>query len=100
MVVAVGEVGDGVGVPGQALREGAVGAVRERLGDGVALGARDGLPAQGHLAVPGRLRSGHRSARVGGGSIRNRCGIPHYSCYRVFSNRRSTYKKENSSDKR
>ena len=99
MVVAVGEVRDGVGAPGQVLSEGFVGAVRERLGDGVALGSLNGLPAQGHLAVPGSLGAGRRRGRVGGCSIRNRLGTPRYFCCRVFSNRRRTYKKENSSSK-
>ena len=66
MVVSVGEVGGGVGGRGQVLRERGVGAVREGLRHGVALGALDGLPGQGDLAVAGRLGGGGRRGRVGG----------------------------------
>ena len=66
MVVAVGQVGGGVGRPGEGLGEGGVGAVGEGLRNGVALGALDGLPGQGDLAVAGRLGGGSRCGRVGG----------------------------------
>ena len=67
MVVSVGQVGGGVGRPGEGLGEGGVGAVGEGLRNGVALGALDGLPGQGDLAVAGRLRPGGGRRRVGGG---------------------------------
>ena len=70
VVVAVGEVGGGVGRPGEGLGEGGVGAVGEGLGDGVALGALNGLPGEGDLAVPGRLGAGRRRGRAGGDDMR------------------------------
>ena len=79
MVVAVGQVGGGIGRPGKGLGEGGVVAVGEGLRNGVALGALDGLPGQGDLAVTGRLRPGGGRRRVGGCSIRNRFSTPHYS---------------------
>ena len=79
VVVAVGQVGGGVGRPGEGLGEGGVVSVGEGLRNGVALGALDGLPGQGDLAVAGRLRPGGGRRRVGGCSIRNRFSTPHYS---------------------
>ena len=52
---AVGEVGDLEGGALLVERVGPVRPVREPLGDGVALGAGDGLPGDGDLTVAGRL---------------------------------------------
>ena len=57
MLVAVGEVGDGVGRVPAVERVGDVAAAHV-LGDGVGLGAVDGAPGQGHGAVARRLDAG------------------------------------------
>ncbi len=75
---AVGEVGDLVGGALLVQRVGPVGAAREPLGDGVALGAGDGLPGHGDLSVTGRLGRG-----LGGIRLQDYRFQRQYQCSRV-----------------